>query len=476
MQAARDRQKSYADLKRKPMEFQVGDKVMLKVSPWKGVVCFGKRGKLNLRYVGPFKVRWNSKRGPEFTWEREDQFKKKYPHLFTKTAPSSSAASYSIIKAGKGLWLVQAEDMQKRRNDVKARTTLLLALPDEHQLRFSKYETAKELWEAILRTFGGNEATKKTKKNLLKQQYGNFKAEGSETLEQTFNRLQAIVSQLEFLDVPVEQEDLNQKSMNQSFSTASGQVTTVSTEVATATFSHDTICAYIATQQSGSQIKYKDITQVDDDDIEEMDSNGNMLLVLSTRSWTEVRRGRLQKGAKGFKEPCHKEMMALMALAVELEALRLKKMKLERNPALRVWEFDEYELFPPTTQVYSSPMLDLSWTGLPEFANNTITDYTRPTPSVDVTNDVRSELDGNNLTVYEHGGTSSNAVSKPIINFVKESRCPNIIKINNIENARKPTAKYAELYRNITQSHNVRSNNFGPPIIEDWDSEDESDT
>ncbi|GJR09002.1 putative reverse transcriptase domain-containing protein [Tanacetum coccineum] len=51
-----DRQKSYADLKRKPMEFQVGDKVMLKVSPWKGVVRFGKRGKLNPRYVGPFKV------------------------------------------------------------------------------------------------------------------------------------------------------------------------------------------------------------------------------------------------------------------------------------------------------------------------------------------------------------------------------------------------------------------------------------
>nr|GFB90669.1 putative reverse transcriptase domain-containing protein [Tanacetum cinerariifolium] len=56
LQAARDRQKSYADLKRKPMEFQVGDKVMLKVSPWKGVVRFGKRGKLNPRYVGPFKV------------------------------------------------------------------------------------------------------------------------------------------------------------------------------------------------------------------------------------------------------------------------------------------------------------------------------------------------------------------------------------------------------------------------------------
>ncbi|GKF41434.1 putative reverse transcriptase domain-containing protein, partial [Tanacetum coccineum] len=53
---ARDRQKSYADLKRKPMEFQVGDRVMLKVSPCKGVIHFSKRGKLNPRYVGPFKV------------------------------------------------------------------------------------------------------------------------------------------------------------------------------------------------------------------------------------------------------------------------------------------------------------------------------------------------------------------------------------------------------------------------------------
>ncbi|GJS48358.1 putative reverse transcriptase domain-containing protein [Tanacetum coccineum] len=56
IQAAQDRQKSYANLKRKPMEFEVGDMVMLKVSPWKGVVRFGKRGKLNPRYVRPFKV------------------------------------------------------------------------------------------------------------------------------------------------------------------------------------------------------------------------------------------------------------------------------------------------------------------------------------------------------------------------------------------------------------------------------------
>ncbi|GJR83371.1 hypothetical protein Tco_0154156 [Tanacetum coccineum] len=127
------------------MEFEVGDRVMLKVSPWKGVVRFGKRGKLNPRYVGPFEVLakvgkvsyrlelpqelsrvhhtfhvsnlkkcyadeplvipleeftltissslWKSLRGPEFTWEREDSFKQKYPQLFTNRALSSTTRS-----------------------------------------------------------------------------------------------------------------------------------------------------------------------------------------------------------------------------------------------------------------------------------------------------------------------------------------------------------------------------------------------
>nr|GEY51129.1 hypothetical protein [Tanacetum cinerariifolium] len=144
----------------------------------------------------------------------------------------------------------------KRRNDVKARTTLLLALADEHQLKFSKYETAKELWEAILKNFGRNEATKKTKKDQLKLQYCNFKAEGSETLEQTFNRLQAIMSHLEFMDVEIKQDDLNQKFLTSlapewligkgkvhtaSVLTSSTQVSTASTDVAAASLSHDII-------------------------------------------------------------------------------------------------------------------------------------------------------------------------------------------------------------------------------------------
>ncbi|GJX13840.1 hypothetical protein Tco_0205598, partial [Tanacetum coccineum] len=166
LQVARDWQRSYANVRRKPLEFQVGDRVMLKVSPRKGVIRFEKRGKLNPRYIGPFKilkrvgpvaytlelaeelsnvhstfhvsnlkkclsdeslvipmkelrlddklnfveepieimdrevkqlkqsripivkVRWNSKRGPEFTWEREDQIRAKYPHLFSNITPT----------------------------------------------------------------------------------------------------------------------------------------------------------------------------------------------------------------------------------------------------------------------------------------------------------------------------------------------------------------------------------------------------
>ncbi|GJZ15439.1 putative reverse transcriptase domain-containing protein [Tanacetum coccineum] len=139
IQAAHDRQKSYADLKRKPVEVQIGDKVIERVGSVAYKLelpeelskvhntfhvsnlktCYADEPlailldglhfddkllkepveiidrevkRLNQSCILIVKVQWNSRRGPEFTWEREDQFKKKYPHLFTKTAPSSSAA------------------------------------------------------------------------------------------------------------------------------------------------------------------------------------------------------------------------------------------------------------------------------------------------------------------------------------------------------------------------------------------------
>nr|GEX73131.1 ribonuclease H-like domain-containing protein [Tanacetum cinerariifolium] len=230
--------------------------------------------------------------------------------------------------------------MQKRNNDVKARTTLLLSLPDEHQLRFSKYKTAQELWAAILKPFGGNEATKKMKKNLLKQQYVNFKAEGSETLENTFNRLLApdwlmhtIIwrkrSDLDTMSLDdlynhlkVYESEVHKKSepnsQNMAFissanhsrgnedvntasvSTASTNVPTASTNIGVASISQDTACAYIASQCSGSQIKFEDINQIDKDDMKDIDIKWNMAL-LSMRADNAIRWVTLQ-GSAGLLE------------------------------------------------------------------------------------------------------------------------------------------------------------------------------
>ncbi|GKB07949.1 ribonuclease H-like domain-containing protein [Tanacetum coccineum] len=87
---------------------------------------------------------------------------------------------------------VTAEEKTNKKNDVKAKSLLLMALPNEHQLTFSQYTDAKTMFATIETRFGGNEATKKTQKTLLKQQYENFSASSSESLDSIFNRLQKI--------------------------------------------------------------------------------------------------------------------------------------------------------------------------------------------------------------------------------------------------------------------------------------------
>nr|GFA91467.1 hypothetical protein [Tanacetum cinerariifolium] len=99
----------------------------------------------------------------------------------------------------------------QRRLEVKARSTLMMGIPNEHQLKFNYIKDAKQLMEAIEKRFGGNAATKKTQRNILKQQYENFTASNSKMLDQTFERLQQLVSQLELLDEKLSLEDVNQK-------------------------------------------------------------------------------------------------------------------------------------------------------------------------------------------------------------------------------------------------------------------------
>nr|GEU75484.1 hypothetical protein [Tanacetum cinerariifolium] len=96
IQAAQDRQKSYADRKRKPMDFEVGDRVMLKFVEEPVEIMEREIKRLNRSRIPLVKVRWDSRRGPEFTWEREDSFKQKYPHLFTNWTPSPTTRYLTV--------------------------------------------------------------------------------------------------------------------------------------------------------------------------------------------------------------------------------------------------------------------------------------------------------------------------------------------------------------------------------------------
>nr|GFB44799.1 hypothetical protein [Tanacetum cinerariifolium] len=192
------------------------------------------------------------------------------------TTTTDTTSGDAGTKSGKTVTLT-AEDMQKKKNDA-----------------------------AILKTFDGNEAAKKTKKNLLKQQYGNFIAEGSETLEQTSTE----EMRAKFLEHGLylfRKHNSRNKDGNTAF------VPTASASVAT--INQETACAYIASQSSGSQIKFEDINQIDKEDMEEMDIKWNMALLSmrvdkAPRNQERGRRDNYRQWSKA-KEQAPKELMAI---------------------------------------------------------------------------------------------------------------------------------------------------------------------
>ncbi|GKA07288.1 hypothetical protein Tco_0686512 [Tanacetum coccineum] len=106
-----------------------------------------------------------------------------------------------------------AKQNLSKKNELKAKSTLLLAIPDEHLLKFHGIKDAKTLWEAIKARFRGNKESKKMQKTILKQQYENFAASRYEGLDKTYDRFQKLISQLEIHGEVISQEDANLKSL-----------------------------------------------------------------------------------------------------------------------------------------------------------------------------------------------------------------------------------------------------------------------
>ncbi|GJU43251.1 ribonuclease H-like domain-containing protein [Tanacetum coccineum] len=247
-----------------------------------------------------------------------------------QTTTNANGTSTSLIPGP-----VTTEEKVQKKNDVKARSMLLMALSNERLMTFNQYKDVKTLFAAIQTRFSGNEATKKTQKTLLKQMYKNFSAPSTESLDSIFNRLQKIVNQLAILGENISQEDLNLKFLksllsewnthvvvwrnkpnlditsfddlynnfkiveqevkrtansssistaNTQVSPASTQVSTASTQVSTANLSVATVYAFLASQPNGSQFVYEDLEQIHKDELEEMDLKWQLaLLSMRTR-------------------------------------------------------------------------------------------------------------------------------------------------------------------------------------------------
>nr|GEV45933.1 putative reverse transcriptase domain-containing protein [Tanacetum cinerariifolium] len=332
--------------------------------------------------------------------------------LITASAASAETTDTTSdgISKNKGRTVtVTADDMQKKKNDVKVRTTLLLSLPDEHQLRFSKYKTAQELWATILKTFGGNEATNKTKKNLLKQQSDL----DTMSLDDLYNHLKVYESKVHKKLEPNPQNmafisSAKYSRGNKDVTTAS--VSTASTNVPT---------SYMANDEENHAL------------VAEKEAPIEFALMVNTSGES-------------------KELAGFQTASKDLDSL-VESQRLDKNKEGLGYSAVSH----PPAQIYSSPKKDMPWTGLPEFKDDTVTNYRRSAPTIESSPD---DAQNRNPSITKTEASPSTISPKSFIKFVKVNNSPTTSKTDKVKTAKKLLVKYAEQYRKPTQKPNVRGN------------------
>ncbi|GKA56771.1 ribonuclease H-like domain-containing protein [Tanacetum coccineum] len=395
---------------------------------------------------------------------------------------------------------VTADEKIQKKNDVKARSMLLMALPNEYLLTFNQYKDAKTLFAAIKTRFCGNDATKKTHRTLLK--------------------LPKIVSQLAILGKSISQEDPNlnflrslpsewnthvvvwrnkpdldtmsfddpynnfkiveqeikriTNSSSSSISIASTQVSTASTQVSTANLSDAAVYAFLANQPNGSQLVHEDLKQIHEDDLEEMDLKWQLaLLSIRTRKFFQKTSRKVTingsdtarydkskvecfnyhklghfasecRGPKNHDNRSRNQDSSRRTINVEENS---SKAMLANDGAGFDWSFMESGLFSP-------PNLDLSNSGLEEFQQPEFKGFgpkTSKSVNEDTSNEVRESPDAPLVEELVSNGK-----------LEKKTVFPTVAKINFFrpqqqeKRVRKPV-KYAKMYISQTPMGNQRN-------------------
>ncbi|GJY13884.1 putative ribonuclease H-like domain-containing protein [Tanacetum coccineum] len=206
-----------------------------------------------------------------------------------------------------------AEGILARERERKARTTLLMAIPEDHLAKFHRMTDAKDIWDAIKTRFGGNDESKKMQKYILKHQFEGFTISNSEGLHKGYDRFQNLLSQLEVHGAGVSTEDANQKfliSLPPSWSQVSLVIRTNSPNVAfvssentnstndvsttsgvssssknnskretSSSYTDDLMYSFFSNQSNGPQLDHEDLEQINEYDLEEMDLKWQVAMI-----------------------------------------------------------------------------------------------------------------------------------------------------------------------------------------------------